>query len=95
MLTVSQEEVSHVDIYRALGVLEGKLDVINQALTQKHADLSGALSRITELEKMVAKGLGIAIACSVVIPVLVSAIAPRVHGAVPLQLPPAITAPHR
>ena len=93
MLAVAQEEVSHVDIYRALGVLEGKLDVINQSLSQKHTDLGGALTRITELEKAVAKGLGIAIACSVVIPVLVTAIAPRVHVGTALHSAPVLTAP--
>lgn len=96
---MGQEEVSHVDIYRALGVLEGKIDAINQSLNQKHTDLSGALSRITELEKAVAKGLGIAITCSIVIPVvvtvLVTAINTLVHREATLYAPPAIGAPRR
>lgn len=73
------DEVSHGDIYRALGILEGKLDAMNQALSQKHADLSTAFSRIGELEKSVAKWAGIALACSIIIPVLITAAAPRLH----------------
>ena len=97
MIAVGQEEVSHVDIYRALGVLEGKLDAINQSLSQKHTDLGGALSRITEMEKTVAKGLGIAITCSIVIPVvvtmLVTAISTFMHREAALRTPPEIAAP--
>jgi hypothetical protein len=81
---VAPEDVSHADIYRALGVLEGKLDALGQALTQRNMDFSTALNRITELEKTVAKGLGIALTCSVIIPLLVGAIASRVHIGQPL-----------
>lgn len=77
------DEVSHGDIYRALGILEGKLDAMNQALTQKHADLSAAFSRIGELEKSVARWAGIALACSIIIPLLVTAAAPRLHFSEP------------
>jgi hypothetical protein len=73
------DEVSHADIYRALGILEGKLDSMNTALTQKHTDISAAFNRISELEKAVAKWAGIALVCSIVIPLLVTAAAPRLH----------------
>jgi hypothetical protein len=73
------DEVSHGDIYRALGILEGKLDAMNTALSQKHADLSQAFTRIGDLEKSVAKGVGIALAASIIIPLLVTALAPRLH----------------
>jgi hypothetical protein len=73
------DEVSHGDIYRALGILEGKLDAMNTALSQKHSDLAQAFTRIGDLEKSVAKWAGIALACSVVIPLLVTAAAPRLH----------------
>lgn len=73
------DEVSHADIYRALGILEGKLDSMNTALTQKHADIGDAFKRIGDLEKSMAKWAGIALACSVVIPLLVTAVAPRIH----------------
>ncbi len=73
------DDVSHGDIYRALGILEGKLDAMNTALNQKHTDLSQAFDRIVDLEKNVAKVMGVALACSIVIPLAVSALAPRLH----------------
>ena len=73
------DEVSHGDIYRALGILEGKLDAMSQAVNQKHTDLATAFNRIGELEKSVAKWVGIGIACSIIIPLLVTAAAPRLH----------------
>jgi hypothetical protein len=73
------DDVSHGDIYRALGILEGKLDAMNTALNQKHTDLSQAFDRIVDLEKSVAKVMGVALACSIVIPLVVSALAPRLH----------------
>lgn len=73
------DEISHGDIYRALGILEGKLDSMSQSLNQKHTDLTSALTRIGDLERTVAKGIGIALACSIIIPLLVSAIAPRIQ----------------
>ena len=85
------DEVSHADIYRALGILEGKLDSLGQQLTQKHADLGDAFKRLNELEKSVAKWAGIALACSVIIPLLVTAAAPRLH----FQQPTAMEAPAR
>lgn len=76
---VAPEDVSHADIYRALGVLEGKLDALGQSLLQRNTDFTTALNRITELEKVVAKGLGIALTCSLVVPLVVGMIAPRIH----------------
>jgi hypothetical protein len=73
------DEVSHVDIYRALGILEGKLDTMSQTLLQKHTDISSAFDRISSLERSMAKWAGIALACSIVIPLLVTAAAPRLH----------------
>ena len=73
------DDISHGDIYRALGILEGKLDSMNQALTQKHNDLSQAFARIGDLEKSVAKWAGIALVCSIIIPLLVTAASPKLH----------------
>jgi hypothetical protein len=85
-----RDQVSHADIYRALGKLEGKLDSLGNQLTQKHEDLAAAFSRITDLEKAVAKGMGVAIAASIVIPILVTAVAPRLHLGHVSPPPPAI-----
>lgn len=81
---MADETVSHGDIYRALGILEGKLDSLGQQLTQKHTDLSDAFKRLNDLEKSVAKWAGIALACSFIIPIVITAAAPRLHfGAEP------------
>jgi hypothetical protein len=91
----SGAEVSHVDVYRALGILEGKLDAMNTALTQKHADLTAAFARIGELERTMAKGMGIALACSVIIPLVVTALAPRLHFGIPPPATAPQATPHR
>lgn len=81
---MADETVSHGDIYRALGILEGKLDSLGQQLTQKHSDLGDAFKRLNALEKSVEKWAGIALACSFIIPILITAAAPRLHfGAEP------------
>ena len=88
------DEVSHADIYRALGILEGKLDAMNTALTQKHSDISAAFGRISELEKSVAKWAGIALAASVIIPLVITALGPKIHIGAP-PAPPAAIYPQR
>lgn len=65
------EDVSHADIYRAIGSLEGKLDTVMSALMQRNRELEDALKRIGELEVSVAKGMGIALTFSVVIPIVI------------------------
>lgn len=83
-------EVSHGDIYHKLGALEGKLDAVIASVSEKRTDLTEAFKRINGLEKTVWAGLGIAIACSIIIPLLVSAAAPRLHF---LSAPPAASSP--
>jgi hypothetical protein len=74
-----EHDVTHGEIYRALGILEGKIDAMNQALLQKHTDISTAFTRIDNLARTVWIGVGIAVACSVVVPLLVTASNPRLH----------------
>ncbi len=74
-----EHEVSHGDIYHKLGSLEGKLDVFTSSLGQKQTDLAEAFRRLGELEKNVAKWAGIALACSLIVPLLINAAAPRLH----------------
>jgi hypothetical protein len=69
---VPVDDVSHADIYRSLGILEGKLDAVVQALTQRNQEFETALKRIGDLEKTVAKGLGMAMTFSVVLPIVIS-----------------------
>ena len=62
------DTVSQSDIYRAIGVLEGKVDSLHSVINSKSDDLGVAFKRISELEKSVSKAVGIAIACSVILP---------------------------
>lgn len=79
------DDVSHGDIYRALGILEGKLDTMHTTLTQKHSDIADAFKRIGELEKSVAKWAGVALVCSIIVPLLVTAASPRLHFPQPVE----------
>jgi len=76
---MSEHEVSHGDIYHKLGALEGKLDAVIASVSEKRTDLSDAFRRINALEQGVAKWAGIALAASIIIPLVVSAAAPRIH----------------
>ena len=76
---MSEHEVSHGDIYHKLGALEGKLDAVIVSVGEKRTDLSDAFRRINALEQGVAKWAGIALAASIIIPLVVSAAAPRIH----------------
>jgi hypothetical protein len=80
--------VSHADIYRALGKLEGKLDSMNTALLQRNDEVKGALDRITKLETALAKVMGACLVMSLLVPLAVTAMNPRVHFEQP-------SAPHR
>lgn len=71
--------VSHADIYRALGKLEGKLDAMNTALLQRNDEVKGALDRITKLETALAKVIGACLVMSLLVPLAVTAMNPRVH----------------
>lgn len=74
-----EREVSHGDIYHKLGTLEGKLDAVIVSVGEKRSDLSDAFRRINALERGVAKWAGVAVAASIIIPLVVSAAAPRIH----------------
>jgi hypothetical protein len=76
---MAEHEVSHGDIYHKLGALEGKLDAVIVSVGEKRTDLSDAFRRINALEQGVAKWAGVAVAASIIIPLVVSAAAPRIH----------------
>lgn len=76
---MAEHEVSHGDILHKLGVMEGKLDAVHQSLAQKHTDISDAFRRLGDLEKRVAQGVILAVIVSLVMPVLVAMVAPRVE----------------
>lgn len=76
---VENHEVSHGDIYRALGNLEGKVDSVVLQLGQKRDDLTEAFRRLTELEKKVAGGVVLCLVLSMVIPMAMTAASPKLH----------------
>lgn len=75
----ADHDVSHGDILRAIGNLEGKLDAIHQAMSNNRADIIEAFRRLNEAEKRIAQGVGIAVVLSLVMPLLVSMTGPRLH----------------
>jgi len=82
-----EHEVSHGDILRAIGTLEGKLDAMNSNLNQKHTDIAEAFRRLGEVEKRVAQGVIIAVAVAFVAPLMWQAIDPQLHfGHPPAEL---------
>lgn len=74
-----EHEVSHGDILHKLGVMEGKLDAVHQSLAQKHNDIADAFRRLGEVEKRVAQGVVLAIVLSLVMPLVVTTMNPRLH----------------
>lgn len=71
--------VSHADIYRALGKLEGKLDSMNTALLQRNDEVKDAIDRINKLETSMAKVIGACLVMSLLVPLAVTALSPRLH----------------
>lgn len=76
---MADTEVSHGDILHKLGVMEGKLDAMHQSLAQKHTDIADAFRRLGDVEKRVAQGVILAIGLSLVMPLAVTAMNPRLH----------------
>ena len=74
-----EHEVSHGDIYRALGILEGKLDAIATSMANNRTDIAEAFRRLGDAEKRIAQGVILAVVVSMVMPVLVMAAAPRLE----------------
>ena len=82
-----EHEVSHGDILRAIGTLEGKLDAMHQSMAQKHTDIAEAFRRLGEVEKRVAPGVIVAVAVGVIAPLMWQAINPQLHfGHPPAEL---------
>lgn len=72
-------EVSHGDILRAIGNLEGKLDTIHQTMANNRTDIAEAFRRLGLAEQRIAQGVILAVVISLVMPILVAMIAPRIE----------------
>ena len=77
------QEVSHLEIYRLLIEVKTTLDkALKQRAEDKKRDDDEKLDifrRLNALEGKTALWAGVAVACSVIIPLLVTAAAPRLH----------------
>ncbi len=73
------DAVSHGDIYHKLGTMEGKIESVLLQLAEKRGDVNSLFGRVREIENKVAWGMGAAAIMSIVIPLLVSALSPRIH----------------
>lgn len=76
-----EQEVSHLEIYRLLIEVKTTLDMaLKQRAEDKKRDDDEKLDifkRLSDLEKNIAKWAGIALACSIIIPLVITAAAPR------------------
>lgn len=72
-------EVSHGDILHKIGQMEGKMDALILSVSEKKSDLSEAFRRLTELEKRMAQGVILAVAVSLVAPLVWQSLGPRLH----------------
>lgn len=74
-----EERVSHGDILRAIGRLEGGLDDIHQAMGNNRGDIGEAFKRIGIAEQRIAQGVIIAAAISLIMPIAVAVLSPRIE----------------
>lgn len=78
-----EQEVSHLEIYRLLIEVKTTLDMaLKQRAEDKKRDdgeKEDIFKRLSALESKTAVWAGIALACSVIIPLVITAAAPRLH----------------
>ena len=83
---MAEHDVSHGDLLLAIGQMQGKLDALVATMSQQRTDVAEAFRRLNEAEKRIAQGVIVAAVLSLVMPILVSMIAPRItftsHAAV-------------
>lgn len=73
------EQVSHGDIYHKLGTMEGKLESIIIQLGEKNNDVNNLFSRVRDIENKVALVMGAAAIMSVLVPLVITALGPKIH----------------
>jgi hypothetical protein len=72
-------EVTHGDILRAIGNIEGQLTAIITSNANNRSDLNNAFQRLRQVEVRVAQGVILAVFLSLVMPIVVSAASLRLH----------------
>jgi hypothetical protein len=75
---MADHDVSHGDLLLAIGQMQGKLDALVATMAQQRTDVAEAFRRLNEAEKRIAQGVIIAAALSLVMPILVTLLAPRI-----------------
>ena len=73
-----EHDVSHGDLLLAIGQMQGKLDALVTTMSQHRIDVAEAFRRLNEAEKRIAQGVIIAATLSLVMPILVTMIGPRI-----------------
>jgi len=77
------DDVTHGDILRAIGNMEGQLQAILTNLANSRTDMNTAFNRIRLLETRVAQGVILAVAVAFITPFIVSALNPQLHFRMP------------
>lgn len=78
------DETTHGDILRAIGNLEGMLKAIHETAAHNRSDITEAFHRLSQAEQRIAQGVILAVVASLVMPVVVVMLAPRLEfGAEP------------
>lgn len=82
-LALNAAEVGHKEIYLELGVVKGQVETLTLLLNQHAQTSATSAERMGRIERTVYMGMGVATACSFIIPILVTlalAVAPRLIG---------------
>ena len=79
------ESVSHGDIYHKLGTMEGKIESVLLQLAEKRSDVNNLFARVREIENKMAWGMGAVAIVSIIVPMIISAIGPKIHLTQPPQ----------
>lgn len=76
---MADREATHGDILRAIGNLEGKLDTIATSLANNRTDIAEAFKRLNAAEQRIAQGVILAVVISILMPIAVVMLAPRIE----------------
>ena len=74
-----EHDVSHGDILRAIGNLEGKIEGMLLTVRASQTDIAEAFRRISEAEKRIAQGIVLAIVASIIMPMVVTMIDAKIQ----------------
>ena len=59
--------------------MEGKLESILLQLAEKRSDVNNLFARVRDIENKVAWGMGAAAIMSIVVPLIITALGPKIH----------------